>query len=395
MRPGVGSSDVSRDRPRPSGDGGGDRARSKAARRSRLRRAALALLASSALGLLVAEFVCRGLYGVPLRERLPLMQVRANKTRGFEMIPGSEHYTYLERVRVNNLGLRGEDVQAKELGEVRVLALGDSLTYGQGMGEEETLPHALEVELARRFSAAAGAAKDPRGTSDGGGTSAARTVRVINGGVRAYNTRQELALLAEKWALVKPDVVVLLWFANDVDDPDIDALYARFEKSGPVVFDLGEPMNTRRELAWYVKQLFRRSALVMQARHAYTDAHWPVSSQAAIDRAFERLDGYLESFARLADQGGFEFVVAVVPLARVARDPDAVHPHTARVKELAQRHGFPFLDLVQPVRELYRSSGKLPVLAYDGHYDAQGNAALGKYVADALWTLFPQRFGAR
>ena len=64
-------------------------------------------------------------------------------------------------------------------------------------------------------------------------------------------------------------------------------------------------------------------------------------------------------------------------------------------KLLAQRHGFAFLDLVDPLRELYRTGGKLPVLAYDGHYDASGNGAMGKYVADALMKLFPARFEAK
>jgi hypothetical protein len=347
---------------------------------SRARRAIFALLVSTALGLTIAEIVCRSAFGVPLRERMPLMEVRANKTRGFEMIPSTEHYTYLERVRVNNLGLRGEDVGEKAPDEVRVLALGDSMTYGQGMGEKDTLPHAIELALEQWLRA------NPR---------SARTVRVVNGGVRAYNTRQEVALLAEIWERVKPDVVVLFWFANDVEDYDIDAMNARFERSGPVLFDLGQPLTARTELEWHLKQLVRRSALVMQARHAYTDAHWPQPTEAVLDVAFRKLDGYMDELGRLAQAGGFDVAIAVVPLSRIARQTDAEHPLTARVRELSEKHRFPFLNLVAPVRDLVRTTGKLPVLPYDGHYDAEANAAMGAHVAAELVRLFPARFESR
>jgi lysophospholipase L1-like esterase len=345
-------------------------------RAARFKRAGCALVVSTVLGLFAAELVSRAMFGAPLAERLPLMEVRANKTRGFEMIPNSEHYTYLEHVRVNNLGLRGDDVREKEPDELRVLALGDSLTYGQGMAEDGTLPHQIEIALRERTRNSAGA----------------RAIRVINGGVRAYNTRQELALLTEMWERVKPDVVVLFWFANDVDDPDIDALCRRFETTGPVVFDLGEPLGAKNELVWRAKQIARQSALVMKVWHAYSESHWPVETPEMLDRAFTKLDLYMDEFARLAKAGEFEFMVAVVPLARIAREPDAEHPLTKRVKTLAEAHGFPFLDLVAPVRELCRSSGRVPVLAYDGHYDASANAALGQCVADELWKRFRSRF---
>jgi hypothetical protein len=358
----------------------------------------LALVLSTLAGLAIAELVCRWKFGAPLAERMPLMEVRANKLRGFEMIPSSEHYTYLQRVRVDNLGLRGEDVLAKEPGEVRVLALGDSMTYGQGMGETETLPYQMELALraranAARADAAAGAPRT-NATTAGSVVDAAK-IRVINGGVRSYNTEQELGLLEAMWSTIRPDVVVMFWFANDVDDPGIDALCARLERSGPIVFDYNEPASARADFEWHLKQIVRHSALVMRVRHVWTEAHWPELSPAALDKAFVKQEQYLDEFARLAQRGDFDFVVAVVPLARIVESDGATHPLTERMRDLSVKHGVPFLDLAEPLRSVRRSSGKLPVLQYDGHYDAPANAALGASVADSLWKLCAARFHVR
>src|SRR5262245_45917719 len=193
-----------------------------ASRRRRKRFLVLALSLALALGL--AELVVRGLVGVPLAERLPLLSVRANPYRGWEMVPGT-HYTYLHSVHVNALGLRGPELGPKAPGELRVLFLGDSLTYGQGVADDETVPYTLERGLR---------AREPD-----------RAWTVVNGGVRAYGTAQELGLLEELGARIEPDVVVLGWYWNDVAEREIGPSYEDFRARGEVVFDTGDRLEGR------------------------------------------------------------------------------------------------------------------------------------------------------
>ena len=55
-------------------------------------------------------------------------------------------YRYLQRV--NNLGLRGADVETrKRPGTVRILMLGDSFTMGKGVADEKTFSALLERSL--------------------------------------------------------------------------------------------------------------------------------------------------------------------------------------------------------------------------------------------------------
>lgn len=52
-----------------------------------------------------------------------------------------------QHIRHDGLGMRGQDLPAKETGEVRVLFLGDSVTYGTGVQEDETFARVLEPRL--------------------------------------------------------------------------------------------------------------------------------------------------------------------------------------------------------------------------------------------------------
>ena len=84
-------------------------------RSSRLRARLLALSLALALGLAAGELLVRELVGVPLVERLPVSRVEANPYRGWAMVPNEAHYTYLERVEVNELGLRGPGPDRKSV----------------------------------------------------------------------------------------------------------------------------------------------------------------------------------------------------------------------------------------------------------------------------------------
>jgi lysophospholipase L1-like esterase len=323
----------------------------------------LAALASLAAG----ELFARLAVGSPLAERTPLLRVSANPFRGWAMMPGEDHYTYRHLVRMNALGLRGAEVPEEKGAERRVLALGDSLTYGQGVADDETLPVALEAALER------------------GGD---RDWRVINSGHRGYATNQELGLLRELGPRLQPDLVLLLWFYNDLETPDIDALHARLTESGPVCFDLNAPFEGRPALAWHAKQLLRRSALVMLLYDT-----WRAARAEALDPAWRRgglsrLPRQLDELKRLCAQlGARPFIVTIPEAAALRGEPPSVEI-TARALELAAERDLPTLDLLPAMRARYGERERPPILLFDGHYTAEANAFMGERVAE--WLLSEQ-----
>ncbi|MBI4879169.1 MAG: hypothetical protein HY812_05850 [Planctomycetes bacterium] len=103
--------------------------------------------------------------------------------------------------RHNSLGLRDDELAADGAagGEFRILVLGDSTTYGWGVRQEETFCAVLERLLNERRAP---------GTPP---------FAVVNAGQPGYNARDEEALFRRLRERVRPALVLLVWYPNDLE----------------------------------------------------------------------------------------------------------------------------------------------------------------------------------
>src|SRR5262245_41764417 len=99
-------------------------------------------------------------------------------------------------VRINALGLRGGELLPPQDGQPRIALIGDSVTFGNGCREEETIAASLEAELAAR----------------------GRPAQVVNCGVPAYNADNVATNLRERLLALQPSRVIWVMVANDVCD---------------------------------------------------------------------------------------------------------------------------------------------------------------------------------
>ena len=100
----------------------------------------IVLVASLAFSLAAVEFAGR-LFGVWRPDR----SFRYHPVRGYELRPGIGD--------VNTLGLRGPELDpAHPAGVTRMVMLGDSYTFGAGVGPEESLPGPPRAATERRRS---------------------------------------------------------------------------------------------------------------------------------------------------------------------------------------------------------------------------------------------------
>ncbi len=112
----------------------------------------------------------------------------------YRLRPGERLRVLGRDVHVSSLGLRGPEVAVRPPpGSRRVLVLGDSVAFGWGLDEAESVPARLAEALRRR------------------GVSA----EVLNAGVPGYSIANEAALHREIAPALAPDAVVLAASLND------------------------------------------------------------------------------------------------------------------------------------------------------------------------------------
>jgi len=331
-----------------------------------------AMSGATVLAFLIGEITVRIIVGTPLPERLPLMQIDPHPTRAWAMTPDSEHYTYIHPVRVNRLGLRDDEVGPKPADERRIIALGDSLVYGQGVPDDATLPAQLEQRL--NTDAAPGHT----------------TVRVINAGVRGYSTVQELELLKEIAPAVEPDVVVLFWYWNDLKETEVRDGYLILKASGPVPFDTLAPIDGwRAKTKWHTSQLIRRSALVMYLHDLFAVARAPSPPRGLVEKGYRLFDRHAARFVAMSKRHGFQPVVAIIPDANPLYRDHPSESYSDRIETIAKEHGLPVVRLTPALRAFYERTGDLPVVPFDGHYNGKANEVISNVVADKLKALTP------
>jgi lysophospholipase L1-like esterase len=127
-------------------------------------------------------------------------------------------------VKINDLGLRDNPVRTKAESEKRILAIGDSITFGWGTAQELTFSARLERNLTERLK---------------------KPIRVINAGVGGYNTLQEATYLENEGLALNPDLVMLTYVTNDTE-----VVVGPFDPKSELSMTGKPPLTVLKLLAW-------------------------------------------------------------------------------------------------------------------------------------------------
>jgi lysophospholipase L1-like esterase len=114
---------------------------------------------------------------------------------------GGIGFTHGQAVRINAWGFRGAEWPAtKPANAFRILVVGDSMTFGQGIGEDKLYTTLVEKGLRAKFPG--------------------MTIEVLNVGVMGYSAVDEMKLLESIGPLLHPDLVLVGFTGNDVREGD-------------------------------------------------------------------------------------------------------------------------------------------------------------------------------
>jgi lysophospholipase L1-like esterase len=201
-------------------------------RTARWRLAAAALLLGSVTALAAAEVALRvaGVTSSRRRHSRP-GDLQADPVVGWTLRPSYRgvqvETTYEVPATTNELGFRSPSwTEAHTARALRVLALGDSCTFGLGVGDEDTYPAQLEGRLLASGQDAA----------------------VFNAGVSGYDSAQELETLRRIAPVVRPTVVVIGWLSNDATETFSSVRGVVQVVDGHLVHDLEKYREWREEL---------------------------------------------------------------------------------------------------------------------------------------------------
>lgn len=329
-----------------------------------LRKLALAL-AATALTLLGVEAVVRAL---DLRItslhrgllKLSEMEVFDEQRNLLTVSPDTDAVLFGYETHINSLGVRDrEPVMPKPPGRFRILLLGDSMVFGQGVAQREMVGEVLRREI---------------GSDD---------VDVVSAGVPGWNTLSEEQFLAKHQAAIDPDVVVLLYVENDNEPFD------PFERARHAPRGLSEKVY--RTLLLH-SRAFEWAAYVYRSRIAGSDPgvaaqarQWSdlVASQgppfSPDDRGWIASRDAMLRMSQSLQRRGARMVVFLFDLGTVARDA----PVRVRLGEFARQSGVPLFE-TRPFFAGHAPGELMIAPIVDPHPNALGHELLGKGIARTL-----------
>lgn len=289
----------------------------------------LALALASALLALFAGLAGLRLYasaaGLDIEERYlvePRPRLwRVDETVGYANRPHLDLRAFANVVgRTNAQGFRAaEDVSAtRPPGSLRIIGMGDSVTWGARVNEEDTFLGVLRARLRRERS----------------------DVEVINAGVVGYSTWQELLFLEKHVLPHRPDAVLVNFHTNDwlpSEDP--------FRNLGPILRGALRPLGSDPALELdatdraLLDDVVRTPWKTLRA-HFDDSRDLPRLQRLLIDVPAVRM-------ARLAASRGIRFVYVLVP----GQPGQGAARTTAQLRRALRQNGVEFVDLTDDLVE--------------------------------------------
>ncbi len=241
-----------------------------------------------------------------------LKEVSPDPAIGHQHIPSSNAILMGVDVQINSEGLRDDSGFNGDTDTPRILMLGDSVTFGWGISQSETIPQRLERVLSDSFET---------------------SVHVINAGVGNYNTSMEVAWFERDGLSYNPDLVVLNVFINDAEvQPPYDSVgwLERTLFSGVILFGARDTIR----------------------RTFFGGPDWKTYYRTLYeDRApgWTRMKTSIARLAALCRDRGITLLLADYPELRQL-SPYPFVDISAKIQAEAQRHGIPYVSLLPAVQ---------------------------------------------
>lgn len=285
-------------------------------------------------------------------------------------------------VRINSVGLRDDEVGEKLKDTLRVLALGDSFTWGFGVESDESWVSLLDRSLREHGKA----------------------VEVVNGGVPSYSPMLEYLYLENHGMALEPDVVLVAFDMSDLQDDLIYEQTATWDEQGDLMSVRGEVSGGK------ARRLFKSSTILKLLRSVFDQVYARMRSGEELsmpqhrdlhynrfaltrddvpeelsEEHWQRSLAYLDRIHQWAEHNGVHMILVCYPYGHQASTVEwregrhhygfgaevvyGDHP-ARRLGHFAEERGTVFVSLFEAFREAADGSLYFPG---DGHFTVVGH----------------------
>lgn len=286
-------------------------------------------------------------------------------------------------VTINSKGLRGREIPYERTpGKARIALLGDSFAWGFGVSDDDALAPQLE-----------------RALGDG--------VEVVNMGAIGYGTDQEALFYESEGRRYSPDLVLLVFCLNDVENnaSDRDRRYGkpRFVLEGDSLRLTNVPVPAETEWGEWLEEFRPERATngrvpLKRRFRAYTfltERYYKLRERLEIVRPGLFADGFdprreeawrvtfrlIERLRRDVEADGARFAVLLVPRLEQLRYSSWVRVNVT-LSAFCEGAGIEFFDFLHAYRRA--PNGESMFFPVDGHWNAAGHRFAAETLAQHL-----------
>lgn len=335
--------------------------------------------------LVVVEIVVRLLFPRPQRKLDPQVRVKMDGAIGYRNRPNQKAFSMDKVATINNLGFRGPDIEeTRRPNSLRVLGLGNSLTFGGGVGDDETylayLNQKLDLLSPGQFN------------------------EVMNAAIYGFTIRQYVPFLESVLPKLQPDIVLLGAHWRDlhfhprfgqlqkkVDQETWQMMKKKFHES-IVKRDFA---TSRKEIllkkfkdfmrGW--RTLYVTNYYLLMLRDHITPPNFMLWQKAFLsgeetEPIRERRQESVKTLARmkqLCESNGAKFAMLVFPDSKQVKKsfPNALWPKL--LIDVCGELSIPCLDLTETIKAAHRQFGRDFLVPYDvAHYSGHTHQVIAE-----------------
>lgn len=251
----------------------------------------------------------------------------------------------LSGYKLNSLGFRGPEHQVvKYKNKIRIIGLGDSQVFGQGVEWQDTFLEQLKTTL---------------------DTTVKRTFETINFGKCGWNTINEQEFFLKEGVNYKPDILILLYTLND---PEFGGYFYKPIFSG--AFEVR--YLWRSHLYFFIVKLYN------QLKYPYNE--YIINLFKNGSETAKHCQLAMENIYTACKRIGIKPILVITPLLKDLKNYPFEEMHR-KVRQWGEKDGFYVIDLLPEFSKYSRTGKEFRVSPEDWHPNKQGHKIIAEVIA--------------